>query len=78
MNIYLEIFGYIGTFLVVFSMIMTSLTKLRIINVCGSIISAIYAVICNTWPIAIMNFCLIAINLFHLLKPFFSKKSRKV
>lgn len=73
MNIYLEIFGYIGTTLVVISMMMSSLNKLRIINICGSIISTIYAIICNTWPIAVMNISLILINLFHLIKDFIKK-----
>lgn len=73
MDIYLEIFGYIGTALVILSMMMTSVTKLRIINISGSIISAIYAFISNTWPIVIMNLCLIIINLFHLIKDFSQK-----
>ena len=73
MDIYLEIVGYIGTILVVVSMMMSSLTKLRIVNICGSIISTVYAIICNTWPIAIMNICLILINLFHLVKGFIQK-----
>ena len=73
LNIYLEIFGYIGTTLVVISMMMSSLTKLRIINICGSIISTIYAIICNTWPIVVMNISLILINLFHLIKDFIKK-----
>ena len=45
MDIYLEIVGYIGTILVVVSMMMSSLTKLRIVNICGSIISTVYAII---------------------------------
>ncbi len=67
-NIYLEIFGYIGTALVVISMMMTSITKLRIVNMSGSVISAIYAGICGTWPIVVMNVCLFAINGFHLIR----------
>ncbi len=73
MNIYLEIFGYIGTALVIISMMMTSVTKLRIINICGSVISATYSVFCNTWPIVIMNICLIIINSIHLYKDFTRK-----
>ena len=68
MNIYLEIFGYIGTALVLLSMMMTSVTKLRVINMCGSVISAIYAAGSNTWPIVVMNICLIAINGYHLIR----------
>ena len=63
MNVYLEIFGYIGTALVIVSMMMTSVVKLRIINMCGGLISLIYAVCVNTWPVAVLNVCLICINL---------------
>ena len=62
MNIYLEIFGYIGTALVIVSMLMTSLVKLRIINMCGGLISLIYAVCVHTWPVVVLNACLISIN----------------
>ena len=55
MDIYLEIFGYVGTALVLLSMTMTSLTKLRIVNMAGSVISAIYAALCNTWPVVLLN-----------------------
>ena len=67
-NIYLEIFGYMGTALVVLSMMMTSVTKLRIVNMSGSVISAIYAAIIGTWPIVVMNVCLFMINGFHLIR----------
>ena len=69
MNIYLEIFGYIGTALVLLSMAMTSLTKLRIVNMAGSVISAIYAVLSNAWPVVLLNVGLIIINAFQLLLP---------
>lgn len=63
MNLYLEIFGYIGTALVILSMTMTSLVKLRIINMCGSIISLVYSVCVSAWPVVVLNACLICINL---------------
>ena len=46
-KILLEIFGYIGTGLVLLSMAMTSMKKLRILNMAGSVISAIYSAICG-------------------------------
>lgn len=73
-NIYLEIFGYIGTALVVISMMMTSVTKLRIFNMSGSVISAIYAGICGTWPIVVLNISLFLINGFHLIRDAVKKK----
>lgn len=71
---FLEIFGYIGTALVIISMMMSSVTKLRIINICGSIISGTYSYLSNAWPIVIMNICLIIINVYHLIKDFLLKK----
>ncbi len=68
MNIYLEIFGYVGTALVICSMMMTSLLKLRIINICGSLISMIYSFACHAYPVAVMNFCLILINAYQAIR----------
>ena len=64
----LEIVGYIGSFLVVLSMLMSSIVKLRVINTIGSVISGIYAVICRAYPLAFMNLCLIIINVYNLVK----------
>ncbi len=75
MNIYLEIFGYVGTALVIFSMMMTSLVKLRIINMCGGLISLIYAVFCNTWPVVVLNACLICINLVQTVRQLREKEN---
>lgn len=73
-KILLEIFGYMGTFFVLLSMTMTSVNKLRFFNICGSVITAIYSVFYNAWPIVLMNVCLISINLFHLVRDKSKKK----
>ena len=67
-QIYLEIFGYVGTALVIISMLMTSVMYLRIFNLCGSIITMIYALITGGYPIAFLNFSLIIINVIQLLR----------
>lgn len=67
MNIYLEIFGYIGTALVLISMLMTSVVKLRIFNAVGSLVSMIYAYMCNTWPVVFLNGSLLVINVVQLI-----------
>ena len=69
-KILFEVIGYCGTILVVLSMMMTSVVKLRIINICGSILSMTYAVITNTWPIVLMNAALIIINVIQLIRSF--------
>ena len=67
-HIYWEIFGYIGTALIILSMTMSSVVKLRIINICGSVISTAYAIHTQTRPIVVMNVCLMAINAFHVIR----------
>ena len=74
MNIYLEIFGYIGTVLVIISMMMKSINKLRAVNVAGGTISMIYSAFVHAWPIVVMNACLITINSFHLIKAVIDKR----
>lgn len=73
-KILLEIFGYIGTAFVILSMMMSSVTKLRLLNITGSVISAIYSVISSAWPIAVMNIVLIIINTAHLINDFVTKR----
>lgn len=65
---FIEIFGYIGSGLVVVSMLMSSVVKLRVINTVGSTVSAIYALICGAFPLVLMNVCLVVINIFNLFK----------
>ena len=65
--IWLEIFGYVGTALVLASMMMTNITLLRIINVCGSVISATYAYLSDTMPVVLLNLGLIIINVVQII-----------
>ena len=67
-NMMIEAFGYLGSLLVLVSMLMTSVVKLRIINTIGSVIFTIYAFIIKSYPTALMNFCLVLINLRFLWK----------
>ena len=64
----IEIFGYIGSVLVVVSMLMSSIVKLRVVNTIGSIVSGTYALIVGALPLVLMNACLIIINVYNLFK----------
>ncbi len=68
MNIFLELFGYLGTALVLLSMMMNSMTKLRCVNILGSVVSMIYAILVNTWPVVFLNLGMILINTAQLLR----------
>ena len=67
-EILIEAFGYLGSALVLVSFLMVSVFKLRIINSIGSMIFTIYAFIIHSYPTAIMNACLVAINIYYLFK----------
>ena len=67
MRILLEIFGYMGTALVIISMMMKSINKLRMFNISGAIISAIYSAIIQAWPVVLLNVALTVINVYHLI-----------
>jgi hypothetical protein len=77
MNIYLEIFGYIGTALVIISMTMKSMNKLRIVNICGAVISAIYSAIISAWPIVLLNVTLTAINSYHVIRTYIYRRKQR-
>lgn len=64
----IEAFGYLGSTLVVVSMLMSSVKKLRLVNTVGSTIFATYALIIHSYPTAIMNVCLVLINLYNIRK----------
>ena len=70
----IEMIGYFSSLLVVVSMLMSSVIKLRVINSIGSGIFAVYALIIHSYPTAMMNICLVAINIYNLVR--LSKKEQ--
>lgn len=64
----IELFGYLGSFLVLVSFLMVSVVKLRVVNTIGSVIFMIYALIIRSYPTAFMNFCLVLVNIHFLWK----------
>ena len=64
----LELFGYLGSFLVLVSMLMTSVVRLRVINLIGSAIFATYAILIRSYPTALLNGCLVGVNIYQLLR----------
>lgn len=63
-----EIIGYLGSALVVVSMLMTSVVRLRVINLIGSAIFTCYALVIKSYPTAAMNLFLVGINIYHLVR----------
>ena len=74
-KVIIEAIGYIGSALVLVSMLMTSVVRLRIINLIGSVIFAGYALAIRSYPTAIMNIALAGINIYHLVRIFNEQRS---
>jgi hypothetical protein len=64
----IEAIGYLGSALVLVSFLMASVVKLRVVNTIGSVIFTAYAFIIHSYPTAIMNVCLVLINIYYLVK----------
>ena len=73
-KVLIELIGYLGSALVVVSMLMASVVKLRVVNTVGSAIFMGYALVIGSYPTAVMNFFLIAINVYHLVRLFLNHK----
>ncbi|MCI5597521.1 MAG: YgjV family protein [Lachnospiraceae bacterium] len=67
-SLLIELIGYLGSTLVVISMLMSSVIKLRIINLIGSAVFAAYALMIHSYPTACMNLFLVGINGYNLIK----------
>ena len=65
---WVEIIGYAGTVLVLFSMMMTSIVKLRAWAIVGCFVSTVYAILGSAWPVVFPNVGLIVIHVINLRK----------
>lgn len=63
-----ELIGYFGSILILVSMFMTSIYKLRLVNTIGSFIFCIYAIVIGSYPTAFLNGALVAVNIYNIYK----------
>lgn len=64
----IEIVGWIGSLVLVISLLQTRVVRLRIINLLGSLILLIYNAVIMVWPMVGLNTVLVLINLYFLYK----------
>ncbi len=63
-----EIIGYVASFIILVSLLMSSVKRLRMINLFGSMIFTGYGFAIESYPTAIMNLGIVAIDLYYLIK----------
>ena len=77
-EILLEIFGYIGTAIVLLSFIMTDVKWMRAVNMIGGFISLIYAICVSNMPVVVLNASLITINGVQLMRLLRKERENRV
>lgn len=75
---YLEWLGYIASVIIAISMLMSSLLKLRIINLVGALAFAVYGFLLGSIPVGILNLFIAFIDIYFLSKMFFKDEYFKV
>lgn len=73
----IDILGYLGMGFVVLSFMMKNITWLRVVNIIGAILSAIYGLITKTYPTMYLNLALFLINSYFLITYFVKKDIEK-
>jgi len=72
MNLYLEYLGYLASIIILISLLMTSIKKLRWINLFGAVLFGIYGFMIGSIPTGLMNFGIVIINMYYLVKIYLS------
>jgi hypothetical protein len=64
--VWLEIIGWTGSAILVWSLLQTRILRLRALNLLGSLVLLLYNSIIGVWPMVGLNLVLSAINIVHL------------
>ncbi|WP_047985647.1 YgjV family protein [Ornithinibacillus californiensis] len=65
---WLEWLGYLASLIVLISLLMSSIKKLRWINMIGSSLFSLYGFLIGALPVGIMNLGIVFINIYYLVK----------
>lgn len=73
-----ELIGYTASAVVLISLVMSSIIRLRWINLAGSVIFMIYGILIAAIPVVFMNLITVFINLYYLIKIYNRKEHFKL
>lgn len=65
-----EIVGYVASALIVVSLAMTSVVRLRIVNLVGCVTFVTYGLLIHAWPVVVSNAIICVLNVWFLAKHF--------
>lgn len=64
---YVEILGYVASLLIICSLAMTSVVKLRIISLVGSLAYVLYGFMVPAYPVVVANAIIAGLNIYYLI-----------
>ena len=68
-----EILGYVASLIVLVSLLMSSVKRLRWINLMGSLVFAVYGFLIGAIPVGVMNTGIVMINIYYLFQMYLKK-----
>jgi len=72
---WVEWLGYFASVVVLISLTMSSIVKLRWINLVGALLFTIYGLLIHSIPVAFLNFGIVLINIYYLYKYYTMKEA---
>ena len=61
-----EMLGYMASVFVAISLMMRSVTKLRVINLVGAVLFTAYGLMIAAYPVAVVNGFIVLVNIYYL------------
>ncbi|MCX6169487.1 MAG: hypothetical protein NTX65_09110 [Ignavibacteriales bacterium] len=74
----IEIFGYAGSVLVAVSLMMSSIVKLRIINLIGAVVFSTYGFVIGALPVGFLNGFIALVDIYYIIEIFSTKEYFRV
>ncbi|HON18169.1 MAG TPA: GNAT family N-acetyltransferase [Salinivirgaceae bacterium] len=73
-----NLLGYLASILIIISMMMSSLVRLRIVNMIGAFIFSVYGFLIDAYPVGILNGIVVLVNVYQLFKLFRRKEEFRI
>ena len=64
----IELIGYVASALIAFSMMLSSILRLRVINLAGALAFTVYGILIGAIPVALLNGLIVLVNAHYLLR----------
>lgn len=65
---WIEVTGYVASVIIAVSITMSSIVKLRLLNLLGALLFGTYGVFIASTPVALVNYFISVVNIFYLCR----------